>query len=503
MNKVPLFFIFLIRIVFPVVADNCALCLEDMLRLVLENHPDYRQAGYDAAYAVSNLKAARAGRYPELGLDMGYSGNYVTRKQDQYGNKYEHYLLQGINAGVYVWQLLPSYGTVRLGVSNVLTLSDLGSLNGTAVDLGYSQAPSLSISFRQPVFVNDRFIDGRLYAAVLREQELVKLSALESERAAKNEAITGALVLAFAVQNLRDTISQQEKAIEIRNQSLTRLSNNLEGGSVAATDVEEMKIEIGKEKEVLLQTIYELSGKEDQLRSALGYEPGRAVLLDGSLFDADYLVSLSLRQSGRGGLEQNPRLNLRKYEEEGKSLATILNGMDQAGTLSASFSLEPRYSYTRTTDWAKSWASSFDDFSDPDAGMDLSFSVTLNVLLFDAGGGKHRREADFAHEKMSEEALSLEMKILTMQLDSFSARMTNLEERARLLQDNLKLMGRQREINWKLLKIGEMSELELSDLEVNYLKKGNELKKTLMDTFLVALERLSLLGLDLEKELSK
>ena len=503
MKKVTLFFIFLIHIGFPAVADNCVLCLEEMLRLVLENHPDYRQAGYDAAYAVSNLEAARAERYPELGLDMGYSGNYVTRKQDQYGNEYEDYLLQGINAGVYLWQLLPSYGTVRFGVSNLLTLSDIGSLNGTDVDLGYSQSPLISLSFRQPVFVNGRFVDGRIYGAVLREQELMKLSAMESKRAAKNEAITEALVLSFAIQNLRNTINQQEKAIEIRNQSLARLSKNLEGGTVAATDVEEMKIEIGKEKEILLQTVYELSGKEDQMRSVLGYEPGRAVLLDESLFDEDWLSHLARLQSGWGGLEQNPRLKLRKYEAAGNSLVTILNGMDQAGTLSASLSLEPRYSYVRTTEWGRSWASSFDDFYDPDAGMDISFSLTMSVPLYDAGAGRHLREADRAREKVSNEALSLEMKVLTMQMDSFSARKTNLEERARLLQDNLKLMERQREIAWKLLNIGEISELELADLEVDYIKKRNELKKTHMDTFLVALERLSLLGLDLEKELTK
>ncbi len=151
--------------------------------------------------------------------------------------------------------------------------------------------------------------------------------------------------------------------------------------------------------------------------------------------------------------------------------------------------------------WDQDFGTSFSAFFDPLAGIDVSFSIQLSVPLFHAGIDGYRQSADLVYEKIAEEALSAERKRLAMQLESLSVRENTLLERVRLLTDNLKLLERQKGMGRKLLEIGLITELDLADIEVESLLKENELRKAHMDIFLAALERLSLLGRDLDREL--
>jgi len=187
----------------------------------------------------------------------------------------------------------------------------------------------------------------------------------------------------------------------------------------------------------------------------------------------------------------------------GKRIATILNGFAQAGSLTSRLSIAPRYPYSRTESWDKDFDTSFSAFLDPLAGIDVSFSIHLDVPFLGPRKDRPRQSADLVNEKMGEEALSVERQRLAMQLESLSIRQDNLQETVRLLTDNLRLLERQKDIDLRLLGIGELSELDLVEIEVEYLKKENELKKAHMNIFLVALERLSLLGRDLERELQQ
>ncbi len=487
--------------VLPFAADDSPLGLQELIALILERNPEIRQAVDMVSYTSSSLEASRAGRYPEFGLETEYGLAYRSRNQDSFGNEYEENAANSVKVGFYAKHLLPTYGSLELDVADTLTVSTLGSFNGSPMEPRYAQAPAFMISLQQPVFCNGRFIDGRIYGSALQKQEVALEGARESERAVRNTAILETVGLVFDVQNLRNVIAQREKAVEIRNQSLERLNKSLESGAVAETDVARMKVEIGKEKELLLQTVYELKGKEDSLRAALGLEPGRRIVFAEAMKDITRFRQPSRPEAGADTLERNPELRLLQLNVAGKKLSTILNSLNLAGVLTSELSISPRYPYLRSVGWDHDFISSISDFFDPLAGTDISFSVAMKVSLFDAGKAQYLQEAYATNEKMGEDALALKKKVLTMRLESLAAKEKNLEERIRLLSDNLKLLERQKDIDWKLLKIGQITELDLTNVEVEYLARENELEKARMDALLAAMEKLSLLGRDLDKEL--
>jgi len=486
----------------PLASEVPVLGPQELLRLILDRNPDVRQAADAASYASFSLEAVRSGRLPALGLETDYDLYYQNRKQDE-DYHYENSTTHSITIGFYTKQLLPTYGTLQFDLSDTLTLATLGALDGSPTDPRFAQAPAFSVTLEQPAFCNGRFIDGRIYPSALRKQELARQTALESERAVRNRALTGAFALVFDVVNLRNLIGQQEKAIEIRNQSLLRLKKSLESGIVAETDVAQMSVEIGKEKEILLQAAYQLATKEDDLRSALGMRQGSPIVFDEDLADIRWIQPPPGPRTGEEDLARNPSLRLLELNLAEKRIATILNGFAQAGSLTSRLSIAPRYPYSRTESWDQDFDTSFSAFLDPLAGIDVSFSIHLDVPFLGPRKNRPRQSADLVNEKMGEEALSVEKQRLAMQLESLSIRQDNLQETVRLLTDNLRLLERQKDIDRRLLGIGDLSELDLVEIEVEYLKKENELKKAHMNIFLVALERLTLLGRDLERELQQ
>lgn len=486
----------------PLQAEDPVLGLRELLTLILDRNPDVRQAADVVSHASLTLEAVQADRLPELAMGTGYDFDYQSRRQDA-GNQYENSAIHSVTMSFSAKQLLPTYGTLELDVGDTLTLATLGAFNGAPTDPRFVQTPALTVTLDQPVFCNGRFIDGRVYPSVLQKQELTKQAALETERAVRNKAIAGVFGLVFDVQNLRNLIGQREMAIEIRTRGLSRLKKSLESGIVAQTDVAEMSVEIGKDREVLLQAVYQLATKEDGLRSALGMRQGSPILFDDDLADSYRVQPPPGPQTGGEDLGRNPSLALLELNLAGRRIATILNGFEQAASLTSTLSVGPRYPYSRTVGWDQDFGSSFSAFFDPLAGIDVSFSIEMNVPLFSAGKDSPRQSADLTYEKIADEALSVERERLAMQLGSLSLRERNLLERARLLTDTLELLERQRDMGRKLLEIGQITELDFADTEVESLLKENELKRTHMDLFLAALERLSLLGLDLDEELQQ
>lgn len=486
--------------VLPLPADNPVLGVQELLALILEKNPEVRQAADTVSYTSFSLEAAQADRRPALGMGTDYDLYYQSRRQDEY-NTYEDSATHSVTLKLSARQLLPTYGTLEFEAGDTLTLATLGAFNGLPTDPRFVQAPIATVTFEQPVFCNGRFIDGRIYSSALQKQELTKQVSLESERAVRNRVIVGAFALVFDVQNLRNLVGQQEKAIEIRNQGLARLKKSLESGIVAETDVAEMSLEIGREQEVLLQAAYQLATKEDELRSALGMPQGSPILLDDDLANLRQIQPPPGPQTGGEEFERNPGIELLELNLAARRVATILNGFAQAGSLTSTLTVGPRYPYSRTVSWDQDFGTSFSAFFDPLAGIDVSLSIQLSVPLFPAGKDGSRRSADLALEKMAEEALSVERERIAMRLESLSVRENNLSEKVRLLTDNLELLERQKGMGRKLLEIGLTTELDLADIEVEYVKKEIELRKAHTDIFLAALERLSLLGRDLDREL--
>jgi outer membrane protein TolC len=78
-----------------------------------------------------------------------------------------------------------------------------------------------------------------------------------------------------------------------------------------------------------------------------------------------------------------------------------------------------------------------------------------------------------------------------------------LQERIKLLEDNLLLKKKQAEVGRALATAGQEEEIDVVKVEVEYLEKQNDLATTKRDLYLTRLNLLSLMGEDLEKAIVK
>ncbi len=493
----------LISIIFPAFAQAeekapqgaGELVLRNIVSIVLEHNPQVSNTKGALNYNYHLYRSVNADKKPQIGFSTNYGINYTTKRQ-YLSVTYEDETTQSLYTDLYLKQLLPSFSNLVFGINNTISRWAVGETNTTFEFPRYSQAPSIYISLDQPVFVNGKFIDGRIYSANFRRSEIAYLSAAQNHRYTRNSAIYNTLGLAFEVINLRNIISSQEKAIEIREQSIERLNRNLAKGLIPETEIWEMRIELGKNKEVLLQTKHYLYNTENTLRQALGFEQEQELIIVENI--ADTLIGENLDLEADDILNNNPNIKMKELNYEESKLTKIMNGLNSASAWKTSLSFSPRYAYERSIDSsAKSLISSFEDFTAGKAGLDFTFTIGLDISSHTGKKWQEIEEADRENEKMTAEILFLEKKNLLMTFKSFLQRKENLKSSIALLEDNIKLKEKQVSIEKKLLDLGEASEIDVVEMEIEYLDKVNELKKAKMDLFLNQLDILCLTRKDL------
>ncbi len=496
MTKIIASFLFFV-IIFTVAAQQKALTVTDVVDLVLQKETSVLQSEETLTASLNDYRSLLANKYPQLNLASSYGLDYTSKRQDLYYlGDFERYKLHSVSLGFTLDQLVPTYGTLSFGVSYELT-SRLGSVDSEELDPFYSHNPALSLSFSQPVLLNGKFIDMGLYRASFRKGQIGYQSAAQGSRISKNQAISSALTSMFDIVSLQNEIVKIKKAIALKEMGLENLQHKFEQGLVAETEVWEMRVEIGNEKELLLANVYSLREKEGDLRLSLGLLEDQEINIAEELFVPQ--LRLDNIKSPDEIFRDNPTIRQYELSAEEASLDSVIDGANDASIWTLSIALAPRYPYARLFDADSTFGEAITDYFDPKAGFDLGFMTELKIPLYNGSKWRHKVKADKATEASRREELAHRRRDLLLSLRMLLLMQENLKEKIPLLEDNIRLRKKQAEVERELLKIGQTTELDVIKLEIEYLEKQNDLTKAKMDLYLTVLETLSLMGANLEE----
>lgn len=190
-------------------AAPSGLSLRDIAALALENDPAVRSSAALAMLAriQYGLELDRAAPKLTLGLTPF---SWDDRRIDVTSGPTPTYIdatTLSLGAGLSYAQALPSAGSLSAGARANLRISDPF---GTA---GYSLAPQLSASLRQPLFAAGSLIPFRAASAARESASISADQAGLDDLARRNESLRAALEAASRVINLRRALARQEAAV--------------------------------------------------------------------------------------------------------------------------------------------------------------------------------------------------------------------------------------------------------------------------------------------------
>jgi outer membrane protein TolC len=484
--------------------------VREVVRQVLDQDPRVRASAEATRLAYATYHQAVADALPQVRFSSSYSLDLVPDwtgetlvlepplpyyEQQQAINQGSH----SLNTRLSVSQLLPTSGTLSLSLENtmsVLTAESVSTNGGPfeAVDPQYSQAPTLNLSLNQPLFLNGKLLDMELFPAVLRKARTGYLKEEQGDRDTRNGAISQALELYFSVVNLRRSIANTERALEITEQKLGHAQDNYRLGLLAETDVWEIQVGLGEQKEGLLELRYSLQQAEASLAQSLGREDLAGLSFSGGV--PELPLDLSPAELRERALENHPLVRQEILLLQERRDERILAGQRHASNLSLGFGLTPLYPEDRTDE---GFAGSFSELFGEGASLDYRFSIGLSIPIYEGGKEAYEAQGNRSLEAMAEQNLQLRKKAIVQELSSLELKRQNLEQRVELLQDNAGLLERRTEIERSLLGLGRSTELEVAGRQVEAEAKGNELEQARAELLLTVLKLYALAGEDLQK----
>ena len=264
-----------------------SLDLREAVSRVLQEDPTVLVSGEGVGIAYSAFNRAKADSLPQVSLSTDYSLTYqsfIDMSSANYGN-------HSVSTGLSFSQILPTSGNISV------ILSDAMDVTSKDKDLTFSQSPFLSVTLEQPVFYNGKIFDTSLLPASIRKERIGYLKAEEQNRTSQNAAISSALNLYFQVVLLRKQILLAQNILALQEENQRKAERNFELGLVSETDVWETRLEVGKQKELLLDSRFSLLQTEAALKQSLGsgdHTRGAVATLDGLFFDEGFLQGMQI-----------------------------------------------------------------------------------------------------------------------------------------------------------------------------------------------------------------
>jgi outer membrane protein TolC len=467
------------------------LSISDIVQLVLENDSTVKISEQNLTAEYNFYRGILSDIYPQIDFSGGYGLDYETYRDS--GNvDMEGYTNNSISTSLSLSQLIPTFGTLTLNLNNTMNITGMESADSESVDEpSFSQNPSITLTWEQPVFINGSFIDTDLYKSTFNKSRIGLLTSIQDNRIATNTAVYDALSLVSTITGLKDSIALKEESISLMNKHLTVMERNLELGLIPETDVWELKIDIGTEKELLLNLKYSLIQSQANLKHILNID------YDAEFEESFFNINLSTASIRPENIQNNPELQKLWLSAEDARLTEIINGNKNSPTMTTSFRIAPTYPSDRMRNLPSDFSSSFSDFFDDDAGTEFSLKIELNVPLYNGRKRTYTENEDTALLNIAEEKLKLKAETLIIEYQSLLIKRENIEEKLILLKDNIDLIDSRVEIMRKLLEVGETTDMDLIEVEIDLLEKVNELKQAQAELFITDLDLLTVAGIDL------
>jgi outer membrane protein TolC len=464
-----------------VFSQSSTLDIAEVLRLVLEQNSAVQIAAAVERQAEALHRQTLADTLPQvdLQLDPLYAYTKVSTPTPSE--------VQQFSLGLSLSQALPTAGFTSLSLSNSTSFS------GDSI----GQFPSATLALSQPVWVNGRLFDFRQLSAARRASEIGWQTAAESSREAQNGNIYAAFSLYTEVVGLQRTIVYLAKSLELADQSLRQVRINLDAGRASETDLLELEILIGLQRESLLESRYALLQVEQNLANALGLEKGISTyqLIDAfpaPAMPADTAILVEEAPTN------NPTVQRDRLSVEQAQAQTILSGRIDAPNLSVALALLPQYKGAAPTDFGASFSNLFTD-----GILDWSLSIGLDIPLYNGGKAEYREQANAADEQISRENLNASLRNVQNTYEALILRQSIIQDRIELLGKNIELKRRTVVDEEKKLEVGLGTPMRVESARLDLLQVENELWQARADLFLNSLDLLALSGRSLEEELNR
>jgi outer membrane protein TolC len=497
----------------PATADGLALV--DLPGLVLAHDTTAAISAQSTLFALHTYQGTVAQALPQIDLSSNYSLAYTPKVESQSVKTLTAYpFIQSqdtvvtdqstnlLGARLSVSQLLPTAGSLSVGLEDTMTISAVGgeTVNGAAAttpDTLFTQKPKLSLSLTQPLFLNGKLLDLDLFPATQRKAQLGYLEQDAANRGQRNQTLGQAIQLFFSIVQLRKAGAQTQKTIDVAQGNIDVLQKNYALGAVAEADLLDAKLGLSRQKQAYL----ELSSSLAKTERLLAHSLGREDLKDLTLADAvpTLAFTLSRQEVIDKALAGQPILQQKNLAAEEKRLDGVLAGQQFASTFSLSFSWAPRYPYDSnnypysTSDLGKS----FTDLFSADAGQDYTLALGLTVHLFDGGRQKEASAGNAALAAVAGASLTAQRQAVLDQVEIDLLQKTELEEKLTLLGDAASLADRRLTMEQSLLTLGKSTDLDVAGKAADAEAKANDLWRARADLYLTILDLYSLAGEDL------
>ena len=475
---------------------------------VLESNTDVRTARIDAESALASYRQTLANADPGFNLTLtpygydsrrietfapapsggsgapsGGSGSLVPTQRDTRTHSF--------GLGLSYNQLLPTSGTVQASVENRMELQTLESTDGLET---ISQNPSLSFGVRQPLFMNGRFIDMRVFDASRELAELQYERAQTGAEASTNGQLQSALQQYVQVLTLRRQRSRLQESLSVAERRVEQAEVSRAEGQQSEQQVLSARVNANRQREQLLNTRYALRQAETALAKALGI----GTALDGVEL-ADRLSvprpQGSIDELLDRALQTNNRLRQLRIAERIAKQQEILDGQKDSPSLSANVNLEPRYPDQRDDEDAL--GDSFSSFFEDTAGVNWNVTLQLQIPLSEQKEKRLRgRKNALALEKQEISTADYRTEIRKT-IDTLVTRDELLRERIALLETDVEYQKRRVENQQSRVELSTAPQLSVDQLELELRARQNTLFQARTDLFLNRLRLYSLIGEEL------
>ncbi|HKK49636.1 MAG TPA: TolC family protein, partial [Alkalispirochaeta sp.] len=393
---------------------------------------------------------------------------------------------QSVGAGVSVQLPLPTSGSLSAGLSNQMRF-----ISGTEDRV--EQVPEATVSLRQPLFVNGRFISDEVYRARLRNANIGVERQMLNNTLVVNGNIQRALNLLVRVGSLRRSRDVLDETIRVLRRQLESAELDRQQGLISDNSLLSLQVTLNNRREALFDTELALVQAEQDLARILGVPSLEGAELAENLFTGDALVQDDTLDETTGS--QNAELSLQRLVVEQTVRSGLLNELEDRPNASVSVRVAPTYPDSRGDPDAV--GASVGDFFESGADVEATVALGLTIPLFTARERSYRERIDTLTRLRAETDLADTERAVANEMETLFTNRRFLQRRVEILETDVEYERQRVENERSLLTSGATTELRVDEVELDLLSRRNELWQVEAELYLNGVEILAVAGEEL------
>ncbi|TVQ21951.1 MAG: TolC family protein, partial [Spirochaetaceae bacterium] len=304
------------------------------------------------------------------------------------------------------------------------------------------QAAEARVALLQPVFVNGRFIDARLYPAAEQDVLLGLQDARLSLISAENQTVIAVFRALLALGTAADEHELATRGLERAEAEVRRAELRFEQGSIRFDELLDAEISRDERADEVFSTEVALRAANTELSLLTGSVPTESALEPGEhrvpREDLERLAT-ELRTAQEATAADSIDLQRQRAALERAQLARVLGGAADSGQLQAFLTVRPQYEVGRAPD--ADFTASFTDLYGSSRRPVVAAGISLSVPVFDGGAARLRQEQRLLQETAAARAveqttadLELRRSEVTAERDAAFRRFERASEQIRAAQ---------------------------------------------------------------------